>query len=329
MRRRLIMRILAVDDDPIILALVEEFVNASGDHTLVTATSAVHALEYIEQSQEAPFDCFFFDIQMPGFDGIELTARVRQQDHLRDVPIIMLTALADKNYIDAAFAAGATDYVTKPFDAFDLRGRIALIEKAVTTKRLALAGPSLYKQPLAFIEPIALTDPISIIDVEHVIEQTAMENYLMQLSRGAIFGSTTFGLAVRDIERLHEQLCPFEFHSMISDVAEIISDSLADGKFLMTYSGSGVFICVSDRSWTPNIDKLMDAVNLRLSQTEIYNNAGGLLDVRVSVGRPFRFVWKSGQGVLDTIGMAYETAEQASRDFTDRRNDIWLVNKIA
>lgn len=323
------MKILAVDDDPIILALVEEFVGAFGDHTLVTATSAVKALEHIEQSQETPFDCFFFDIQMPGFDGIELTARVRQQEHLRDVPIIMLTALADKNYIDGAFSAGATDYVTKPFDAFDLRGRIALIEKAVMTKRLALAGPSLSTQPLAFNEPIALTDPISIFDVDHVIELTAMENYLMQLSRGAIFGSTTFGLSIRNIEGLHEQLCPFEFHSMISDVAEIISDSLADSKFLMTYSGSGIFICVSDRSWTPNTDRLMDAVNLRLSQTEIYNNAGGLLDVRVSVGRPFRFVWKSGQGVLDTIGLAYETAEQASRDFADRRNDIWLVDKIA
>jgi CheY-like chemotaxis protein len=323
------MKILAVDDDPIILALVEEFVSALGDHTLVTAISAGDALEHIEQSQETPFDCFFFDIQMPGFDGIELTARVRQQEHLRDVPIIMLTALADKNYIDSAFSAGATDYVTKPFDAFDLRGRIALIAKAVATKRLALAGPSLSTQPLAFNEPIALTDPISIFDVDHMIELTAMENYLMQLSRGAIFGSTAFGFSIRDIEGLHDQLCPFEFHSMISDVGEIISDGLADGKFLMTYSGSGVFICVSDRSWTPNTDRLMDAVNLRLSQTEIYNNAGGLLNVRVSVGRPFRFVWKSGQGVLDTIGSAYETAEQASKEFADRRNDIWLVDKIA
>lgn len=323
------MKILAVDDDPIILELLEEFVGVAGQNTLVTAMSAVEALEHIEKAQDTPFDCFFFDIQMPGLDGIELTARVRLQDQLRDVPIIMLTALADKSYIDAAFSAGATDYVTKPFDAVDLRGRMALIEKAVMTKQVALIAPSISEQPLAFNDPIALADPIPIFDVAHVIEHAAMENYLMQLSRGEIFGSTTFALAVRDIEILHGTLCPFEFHSMIADVAEIISDSLADCKFHMTYSGSGVFVCVADRSWTPNTDNLMDTVNLRLSRAEIYNNAGDNLNVRVSVGQSYRFVWKSGQGVLDTIGLAFETAEQAGKAFVVRRNEFWLTEKSA
>lgn len=323
------MKILAVDDDPIILEILRQFVSLSGDHSLDTMTSPTRALKLLETVQDPPYDCFFLDIQMPEIDGIELTSRMRQFAHLRNAPIIMLTAMSDKAHIDAAFSAGATDYMTKPFDASDLRGRLALLERAIPGTPQQQEIKTVAQQPLAFNDPIALSDPIPIFDVDHVIEHTAMENYLLQLSRGAIFGSSAFGLAVRSVEDLHECLSPFEFHSMISDVAEVISDTFERHQFHMTYSGNGVFICVADRSWTPVTEKLMDEVNLRLAQSEIYNNTGAQLDIRVSAGQAFRFVWKSGQGVLDTIGKAYETADQASKAFAERRNDFWLIDKIA
>lgn len=323
------MKILAVDDDPIVLEILRQFISASGDHILDTMTSPTQALELLQADQTAQYDCYFLDIQMPVMDGIELTSQIRKLAHLRSVPIVMLTAMSDKAYIDAAFSAGATDYMTKPFDASDLRGRLALLELVAPKTPKPSAGKTVAEQPLAFNDPIALSDPVPIFEVDHVIEHTAMENYLLQLSRGAIFGSSAFGLAIRDVENMHASLSPFEFHSMVSDVAEVISDTLAPNQFHMTYSGNGVFICVADRSWTPVTEKLMDKVNLRLAQTEIYNNTGAQLYIRVSAGEAFRFVWKSGQGVLDTIGKAYDSADQASKKFVERKNDFWLNEKIA
>ena len=323
------MKILAVDDDPIILELVKEFIGGLGDHTLIMATSADAALEHIEKKQEVPFDCFFIDIQMPGFDGIELTSRVRKQEHLRDVPIIMLTAFADKSFVDAAFSAGATDYVTKPFDAFDLRGRIALIEKAVAAKRQVPANTPRITQAPTLIEAIELSDPFSIFGVKNVIEKTALENYLMQLSRGAIFGSTTLGFAIRDIEAMHASFSPTDFRNMIAGVAKIVADCLGDAKFHMTYAGAGVFICVTDRRWSLNVEQIQDAVNFRLPQLEMNADGDGSKRLYVSVGRPYRFVWKSGQDVLGTIDKAYKTAEQAAKTLTASRDDFGLGNKIA
>ena len=324
------MKILAVDDDPVTLELLSHFVAQLGNQTLVTANSAAEALKVIDAAGEGAFDCFMFDIQMPVTTGIALTKLIRQRNDYRDAPIIMLTAMAEKSYIDAAFSAGATDYVTKPFQANDLRGRFGLIEKAVAAKyEFAPRAISVAKQPIAFTDPIGLHESVSIFDVENVIEHTSMENYLLQLSRSAIFGSSTFAFAIRDIENMHRDLCPFEFHSLISDVAEVISDAMNSQQFLMSYSGSGVFVCVAERGWTPDTQQLMDRVNLFLSQTDLYNNNGEPLYIRVSVGKSIRFVWKTGQSVLDALGQAYEYAEIARATYAQNRNDFWTINQSA
>lgn len=324
------MKILAVDDDPIILELLTQFVAELGGHTLLTAQSADEALAMLDAPTAILPDFFLCDIHMPGTNGIALTKLIRHKDAYRETPIIMLTSMSDKSYIDAAFAAGATDYVTKPFETNDLRGRFALIERAIAARHeFAPRSLAVTAQPLSFNEPIGLHEPISVFDVENVIEQTAMENYLLQLSRAAIFGSSTFAFAIRDIEKLHEDLCPFEFHSLIADVAEVISDALDGHQFLMTYSGHGVFVCVTERGWTPDTGRLADRVNLYLSQTDLYTNAGEALFVRVSAGRSIRFVWKTGQSVLDAVGQAHQLAEDARTAFAQSKLDFWSASQIA
>ena len=320
------MRILAVDDDNVSLQLLTHFVENHGAHELTAANSAQDAIARLTELGTDYFDFCFFDIQMPEMNGIELTRYVRRTLQMRDVPIIMLTAMADKNHIDAAFAAGATDYVTKPFDSNDLRGRLTLIERLFSAKA-ANAAPM--AQPVVFNDPIGLSDPISIYEVDNVIDHVAMENYAMQLSRAAAFGSSTFALAIRDIESFHAAMSPFEFHSLISDVAEIVSDAMNGHQFLMSYSGCGVFVCVAERGWTPDVRRLEDRINLFLARTELFNNDGERLYVRVSVGRSVRFVWKSGQSVLDALSKAHDYAETARTAFMEGRNEVWTVGQIA
>ncbi|MEW9919241.1 PleD family two-component system response regulator [Marimonas sp. MJW-29] len=323
------MQILAVDDDPIILELLKQFMVAVGGHSLSVALSGAEALEMINAENAPRFDCFLFDIQMPGMDGIELTRRMRETARYADTPVLMLTAMADKRYVDNAFAAGATDYVTKPFEVSELKARIGLVEGLVAarqsrTKKI-FAAQAMPEQP----NTVELFEPISIYDVDNVIEYMAMQNYVAQLSRSALFGSTTFAFTIREIETYHRTMSAFEFFSLISDVAEVISDTLMGHQFLMSYAGNGTFVCVTESGWRPDVAKLMDAINLSLATTELYDNTGERLHPRVIAGAPERLIWKSGASVMDALATAHASAEAAAVAHMDAQKDFWDMGKSA
>jgi len=329
------MKILAVDDDPIILELLSQFVELVGDHELTTVLSGPEALERVSASGSVPFDCFLFDIQMPVMDGIKLTQAIRSSARYADTPILMLTAMSDKRYVDAAFSAGATDYVTKPFEVSELKARLGLVEGLVkarqsrTKKIFATKALSAAPQPNAPVETLELYEPISIYDVDNVIEYMAMENYVAQLSRSALFGSTTFAFTIRKVEEHHQAMSAFEFYSLVSDVAEVISDTLVGHQFLMSYVGSGTFVCVTESGWRPDVTSLMDAINLSLSRTELYDNSGQQLYVRVSAGEAVRLIWKSENSVMEAIAAAHMSAEAASVSHERALNDLWLTEQRA
>lgn len=325
------MKILAVDDDPIILELLTQFVKVLGDHELVTAESGQQALELVHAPQKAGFDCFLFDIQMPQMDGIELTQKIRDTSRYADTPVLMLTAMSDKRYIDAAFAAGATDYVTKPFEISELSARLRIVEDLVNTRRsrtkkiFAIQSLSTKDHSQAGVGAVGLNDPISIYDIENVIEFPAMENYVRQLARGSLFGSATFAFSIRKVAEHHGAMSGAEFSFLISDVAEMISDTLAGHQFLMTYAGNGTFICVTESGWRPDMVALMDAVNLSLSRAKIYDNSGQELFVRVSAGDVVRLIWKSENSVMESISAAHLSAEAASLEHERSMNDFWRL----
>ncbi len=323
------MRILAVDDDPIILELLGQFVEIIGMHELTTADSALEALDMLDDPDTGPIDCFMLDIQMPGMDGIELARRIRETARHADTPILMLTAMSDKRYIDAAFAAGATDYVTKPFEIAELKERISVVEGMAEARQQRTKKIFAAKSAADQASQVALFEPISIYDVDNVIEYSSMENYVAQLSRSALFGSTTFAFSIREIEAFHEAMSAFEFYSLISDVAEVISDTLQGHQFLMSYAGSGTFVCITESGWRPNMNGLMDSVNLELSQTELFDNYGQRIHPRVSAGQAVRLIWKSGNSVMDALAQAHSSAEAASQAHTRAMANYWQVDQTA
>jgi DNA-binding response OmpR family regulator len=114
--RSLIATILAVDDSTVMQGLVKQ---ALGKEFRVLVTdNAVDALSMIYHEQ---ISVLLLDVSMPGIDGLELCRTVRSLPQFHNLPIVMLTAR------DGAFdkvqgrLAGATEYLTKPFDAEKLR----------------------------------------------------------------------------------------------------------------------------------------------------------------------------------------------------------------
>jgi DNA-binding response OmpR family regulator len=129
------MKILVVDDDEVTLSILQLYLAEAGYSDVTVCASSENALSLIE-CDSIKYDCFFFDIMMPFIHGVDLCKKVRNINAYNDTPIIMLTALSDNSDIDQAFAVGATDYVTKPFNMADIGARIRIAENLITKRKI-------------------------------------------------------------------------------------------------------------------------------------------------------------------------------------------------
>ena len=103
-------RILAVDDELDMLALLKTIIEGYSDHQVTTTNNPLEAAELLEKEQ---FDLILTDLKMPGLDGMELLERAKKHDE--DALIMMITAFGSMESAEEAMAKGAFDYVTKPF----------------------------------------------------------------------------------------------------------------------------------------------------------------------------------------------------------------------
>ena len=120
------MGILIVDDSQDQQILLRAILVKAGHTDLLSADSAKTAFPMLDMDGEAPptqIDLILMDILMPEMDGVEACRRIKSRPHLCDIPIIMVTANNDRSNLQAAFAAGAIDYITKPVNSLELLAR--------------------------------------------------------------------------------------------------------------------------------------------------------------------------------------------------------------
>src|SRR5947209_9679766 len=116
-------RILMVDDHRPNLLALEAILSPLGEE-LVGVTSGEDALR---QLLDGEFALILMDVQMPGMDGIETAAVIKQRERNRSTPIIFLTAIAkDPSFIFKGYSQGAVDYLLKPFDPEILRTKVSV-----------------------------------------------------------------------------------------------------------------------------------------------------------------------------------------------------------
>ena len=117
------VKILLVEDDPNLGALLSEYLNAKG-HDCTLKTNGQDGYEAFVKGQ---FDFLILDVMMPVKDGFTLAEEVRGVD--KDVPILFLTAKSLKEDTLHGFSVGADDYMTKPFSMEELLARMNAILK--------------------------------------------------------------------------------------------------------------------------------------------------------------------------------------------------------
>ena len=114
-------KVLVIDDEPGVRELISEALSIS-EITAVQAADGLEALSFLRRER---FDLLILDINMPKLDGLALLEKLRTEG--MSVPVLMLSARADKADINQGLRTGADDYLTKPFSIEELVLRVKAI----------------------------------------------------------------------------------------------------------------------------------------------------------------------------------------------------------
>jgi CheY-like chemotaxis protein len=122
-------RILVVDDSPVNRMALARALAVRG-HEVTTANDGVEAMDAL---RAAPFDAVLLDIEMPRKDGFATLAEIKGDEHLRDLPVIVISGVEDTASVVRCIEMGALDHLPKPFEAAVLEARLGA---ALAAKRL-------------------------------------------------------------------------------------------------------------------------------------------------------------------------------------------------
>jgi DNA-binding response OmpR family regulator len=117
--------ILIVDDEPAGRNVIESVLFNQG----YDLEFAVNGRDALKKAKALKPDLILLDLMMPEMDGMQVCQRLRGDRELAEVPVVMVTALDDRNMRIACLDAGADDFITKPFDRAELRARVRTITR--------------------------------------------------------------------------------------------------------------------------------------------------------------------------------------------------------
>ncbi|MGF7058824.1 response regulator [Brassicibacter mesophilus] len=125
-------RVLVVDDEEHIVELIKFNLENNGYDVIV----AFDGKQALERAKEEKPDLIILDLMLPIIDGIDVCKKIKNDDEIGNVPIIMLTAKSDEADKVIGLEIGADDYMTKPFSVRELMARIkAVLRRSVDVKQ--------------------------------------------------------------------------------------------------------------------------------------------------------------------------------------------------
>ncbi len=127
------MGILIVDDSKHFCLLLKGILEKNGFKDVIIAESVPDAFNILGMEDPTisfpKIDLILMDLVMPGTNGIQACIKIKAAEACKDIPVIMVTSVADKKKLQQAFDAGAVDLVAKPMDRDDLLAKVSKYTK--------------------------------------------------------------------------------------------------------------------------------------------------------------------------------------------------------
>jgi len=217
-------KILIIDDEPSIHTVISAYLKAEG----FDFKSAMDGSSGLTTALSYQPDIIILDVMLPGMDGIELLAHLRQES---DVYVIMLTARTEETDKIVGLSVGADDYLTKPFSPRELIARIKAALRRIQTSPLMSTDPQIINFAHTKIEISARRVWVE----EHLIELTSVEfDLLLVLARHQSMVLTR--------EQLLEKVWGYDYYgdTRVVDVhIGHIRQKLGNNEFIETIRGVG------------------------------------------------------------------------------------------
>jgi two-component system sensor histidine kinase/response regulator len=241
--------LLIVDDDAANRDVLSRRLKQQG-HSVTTASNGGDALRLM---RETAFDLVLLDIMMPDMDGYEVLGRIKSEDQLHNIPVIMISALSEVQSVVRCIEAGAEDYLAKPFNPTILKARIgACLEKKRGRDRETTLFEQLQKNYKRLQEVEKLRDdmrnmivhdlrtPLTsvIVGVEMLEKDDALneeQRELMAIAAGG--GRTLLGMIndLLDVEKLESGSAQLQYEelsatALVAGAIEQVASLAADGR---------------------------------------------------------------------------------------------------
>lgn len=305
------MKILAISGNPPVQDLIATIAVKIRFPEIISAASVDDALLVLAETVH-PFDCVLLDLDAHLDAAIKFCTCVRKIATYRKTPIILLAATEERMYLEAALQAGATDYVSKPVDRFDLSTRLLATNFMIAEQQKSVS-PATSPQPHTDISQIIdLSNEVSIEGVENLVELASLAKHLIELSPAGLQSSQVVAVKIDQIEAIFSRSSPDEYVYALSEVASAIGEVFKIFGYIMAYAGRGIFVVVSNKaSLEPSISA-EDEIQSILDDRYLEYDDGVPLNIDVSVGNPIRPTITKKRRISNTVSRAIARAESRS-----------------
>ena len=242
--------ILVVDDDVFMRKILVRYLERER-YQLIEAANGMEALKIYQAYQP---DVILLDAMMPILDGFECCSQLQNLPNGDHTPVLIITALEDRESVDRAYEAGASDYVTKPIHWAVLRQRVRhLIEQSYLRQKLEAANQELQRL-------------VSIDGLTQMANRRCLDDYLDQECKRASREQIPISLVLCDIDffkNYNDNYGHQEGDHCLQEVAQAISKSTNRPADLVARYGGEEFVIV-----LPNTDA-QGSVNVAIRATEV------------------------------------------------------------
>lgn len=255
--------LLLVDDDPSIIQATSRLLSDLGRCRF--ARSGADALRLLRSE---PVDLVLLDAEMPGMGGLELLGLMQASEDLARIPVVLLTSHRDESTEEAAFLAGAVDYIPKPIRARVLRARVS------TQLRL--------RRALGEIIQLSRTDPLTGLANRREV-QSRIEQELARADRDGTCQSVLM-VDVDYFKRFNDHYGHAGGDAALKQVAACLRASACRTTDLAARWGGEEFLVLLPGTDTTGASAVADGVHRRLEELGAPHEASPLGRLTVSVG---------------------------------------------